>query len=641
MPQLDPDLRSLQEVRDALARAKAAQKAVSKYTQVEIDRVCAAMAKAVKEAAYPLARTAVEETGIGRVHYKILKNIFGSEATWASIEHEKTVGVIRRDEGRGIVEVATPAGIIACIVPTTNPTSTAAFKSLVGVKGRNAVVLSPHPRAIRCIAETVEVMRRAIQSCGAPPDLVISLQHPTLESTGALMKSRDTAIILATGGEGLVEAAYSSGRPAYGVGPGNVPVYVDRSASPAEVARTIVASQSFDNATFCCSEQAIVADRPIYEELLRELIQRGAHLCNEEEIAKLAAHCNKGGMMNADVVGQDPWKVARGAGFQVPEHTSVLIAPQGGVGKDWPLTIEILCPVLSMHVVEGWEDGCRVCMETLKHGGLGHTMGVHAKDQGVLDAFFLEKPANRIIVNGPTSQGAVGYSTQLDPSVSLGCGPQAGNISSDNITARHLINIKRVAFTRRDWREIEERDHKVAASLGGEAAPRGSMLPGDPALSASLREAPISKAIGASSNWQGNPTFGAPRREEPKLAPPPPSAAAQRPSPAAPARSVKPVAKAPAPKPAAAPNPMQSKVKPALKSAPTFTNTLSRPAGSPKPAAHSTPTSNAAPARPAGSSLSQTEIQAILSHAGGGAGCPLGPCQGCPHMEVTTGACTA
>ncbi len=628
MSKLDPDLRSLQEVRDALARAKAAQKVVSEYSQSQIDRVCAAMSEAVREAAYQLARSAVEETGIGRVHYKILKNIFGSQGTWSSIEHEKTVGVIHRDVGRGIVEVATPAGIIAGIVPTTNPTSTAAFKALVSVKGRNALVLSPHPRAIRCIAETVEVMRRAIQSCGAPPDLVISLQHPTIESTGALMKSHDTAIILATGGEGLVEAAYSSGRPAYGVGPGNVPVYIDRSASPSEVARHIVTSQSFDNATFCCSEQALVIDRPIYEDLLRELLLRGAHFCNEREVAMLGSHCNRGGMMNSAVVGQDPVKVARGAGFEVPENTTVLLCPQGGVGRDWPLTIEILCPVLSVHVAEGWREGCQLCLETLKYGGLGHTMGIHAQDQSVLDAFFLEKPANRIIVNGPTSQGAVGYSTQLDPSVSLGCGPQAGNISSDNITARHLINIKRVAYTRRDWAEIDERDHALAASLGGEVAPRGSMLPGDPALSSELRKSPISDAVNASSNWQGNPTFGgAPQRQPDLVAPVRKASASVAPEPGGAAA---------APKAAAGPKTLQSKVQPAIKSAPVFTKALRPPSPQrPKPAA---PAPRPAAAR-SQSSLSRTDIEAILTHAG--TNCPIGPCKGCPHLEVTTGACTA
>jgi acetaldehyde dehydrogenase (acetylating) len=632
VPKLDPDLRSLQEVRDALARAKAAQLAISSYTQNEIDSVCEAVANAVRDAAYNLARSAVEETGMGRLHYKILKNIFASQGTWDSIKDEKTVGVIRSDAARGIREIATPSGVIAGIVPTTNPTSTAAFKTLISLKGRNSVVLSPHPRAIRCIAETVEVMRKAISSCGAPPDLVISLMHPTLESTGALMKSRDTAIILATGGEGLVNAAYSSGRPAYGVGPGNVPVYVDRSARVSDVARAIVSSQSFDNGTFCCSEQAIVADRPIYEDLMRELLLRGAHLCNEHEVALLAAHCNKGGMMNADVVGQDPWKIARAAGFEVCENTTILLCPQGGVGRDWPITIEILCPILSVHVVEGWQEGCEVCLKTLKFGGLGHTMGIHAEDSAVLDAFFLEKPASRIIVNGPTSMGAVGYSTHLDPSVSLGCGPQAGNISSDNISARHLLNIKRVGFTRRDWLEIEKRDHAVAASLGGQAAPRGSMMPGDPALSNSLREKPISAAINASSNWQGNPVFGTPRRKEPNLAPPQKPLAVARPAVIRPQPARAP-APAPAQRPAAT---MQSKVQPALKSAPTFTTG----AGA-KPMSRPTPPA-AMPIREAhrnADSLSKTDIEAILSHAG--EDCPLGPCKGCPHQEVITGACTA
>lgn len=631
MAELDPDLRSLQEVRDALRRAQAAARAVRGYTQEQIDRVCEAMARAVTDHAAPLAKLAVEETGIGRVHYKILKNLFGGEGTWASIKDEKTVGVISRDEKRGLLEVAMPAGVIAGVVPTTNPTSTAAFKAIVSVKGRNSCVLSPHPRAIRCINETVDVMRRAIEGVGAPPDLVVGLKHPTIESTGALMRAKETAIILATGGEGLVKAAYSSGRPAYGVGPGNVPCYVDRSADPAVVAHHIVGSQSFDFGTFCCSEQALIIDRPIEEALLRELLARGAYLCTAEEAAKLGALCNRGGMMNADVVGQDPVKIARDAGFTVPEHTTLLLGRQGGVGREWPLTIEILCPVLSVHVVDGWEEGCELCMKVLKFGGMGHTLGIHARDSRVLDAFFLEKPAHRIIVNGPTSQGAVGYSTWLDPSVSLGCGPQAGNISADNITARHLISIKRIAFTRSDWEEVEKGDHARAASLGGERAPRGSMLPGDPALSAgasrpSGRPAAATEqpAPFAGSNWQGNPTFPAPPdpRSSTRALPTRPVARASAPPP-------------PAPKPAAAPS-LTPKVRAATKSAPTFTGGA-RPAVTPRPAAAPKPKPVGSPLT--GSVLAPQEIQAILEHAG--TGCPLGPCTGCPHQEVNTGSCTA
>ena len=246
MKGLDPDLRALQEVRDFVARAKSAQKQVSEFSQGQIDAVVEAMARAAAAAAHDLARAAVEETGMGRVHYKVLKNLMGSEGVWDSIRDQKTAGIVSRDESRGLLEVATPVGVVAGVVPTTNPTSTTIYKGLIAVKGRNAIVLSPHPGARRCIGETVEVMRRAIERAGAPPDLVLSLTNPTIASTGALMKHRDVAIILSTGGAGLVRAAYSSGKPAYGVGPGNVPAYVDRSADLERAARDIVGSPSFD-----------------------------------------------------------------------------------------------------------------------------------------------------------------------------------------------------------------------------------------------------------------------------------------------------------------------------------------------------------------------------------------------------------
>jgi len=615
---IDPDLRALQDVRDAVARAKAACAAIHGYDQTRTDALCAAMAKAGAAAAHDLARLAVEETGIGKVHYKVLKNLFGSEGTWASIRLEKTVGILSRDEKTGIVEVGTASGVVAGIVPTTNPTSTTLYKAIIAVKGKNAIVISPHPRARRCIGETVEVLRRAIERAGGPPDLVCVLPNPTIESTGALMKHKDVALILATGGTGLVTAAYSSGRPAYGVGPGNVPCYIDRSADIAYAAAAITASQSFDNATLCCSEQGLVLDAPIAKQLVAELVKRGAHVCDDDETKKLAKLCNVRGHMNADVVGLDPWRIAEMAGFAVPKHTTILLAWQGGVGKDWPLSIEILAPVLSLHEVDGWEDGCRTSMAMLASEGLGHTLGIHAKDERVLDAFFLEKPANRIVVNGPCSQGAVGYSTNLVASFSLGCGPQAGNITSDNISARHLINVKRVAFPRRDWAEIERRDHERVLALTKDGMPRGSGLNGDPALSGAAPRASSSAFTpDASSNWRGNPSMTSP-------------AAASAPV----AASV-------------TATPWSSKVGAGTKSAPP---TFVRPSAAPASyAASSYPApgsaSTATLARPApktvhqGSGLSTTEIQSLLSHAG--AGCPLGPCKGCPHHEITTGSCKA
>ncbi|QDU69023.1 aldehyde dehydrogenase family protein [Engelhardtia mirabilis] len=601
MERLDPDLRALQEVRDCMRRAVEAQRAVAHWSQAQIDDLCRAMAKAGAAAAADLARLAVEETGIGRAHYKVLKNLFATEGIWASIESEPTVGIVRRDEAAGVIEVATPIGVIAGIVPTTNPTSTALGKALIAVKGRNAIVISPHPRAARCIGESAEVLRRAVSRAGGPPDLVQSLSSPTIQSTEALMHHPDTKLILATGGAGLVKAAYSSGKPAYGVGPGNVPVWVDRSANLAEAAHWIVASQSFDNATLCCSEQALVLDAPIAERMLSELGQRGAHLCSPDETRALERLANRGGHMNPDLVGLDPWRVAEMAGFRVSRSTSVLLAHQGGVGPEHPLSIEILCPLLSVHVVDGWERGCEVSFEILRNGGLGHTIGVWATDQRVLEAWYVEKPASRIVSNGPTSQGAVGYSTGLAPSMSLGCGPLAGNITSDNITARHMINLKRVGLRRADWEQRYERDMRRAAELMGDrsAVPRGSMLEGDPALArggasnGAAAVAATAQSSGSSSlSWAGNPAV---------------SHSAASPS----ARA----ASAPRSAPANSQGPRSPRPGEMLRAA-------SAPRLSPIP--------------PGGG-----DALAMPLPAQGGSGCPLGPCRGCPHQDTKSGACTA
>ena len=614
MKGLDPDLRALQEVRDAVSRAKAAQGIAASWSQEQTDRICAAMAKAAASAANDLARIAVEETGIGRVHYKILKNLFGSEGVWESIENEKTVGFVTRDERTGVHEVATPVGVVAGIVPTTNPTSTTMYKSLISVKGRNAVVISPHPRSKRCIGETCEILRRAIERAGGPPDLVVCLSNPTIESTGALMKHRDVAVILSTGGSGLVRAAYSSGKPAYGVGPGNVPAYVDRSADLAKCADAIVASQSFDNATLCCSEQALVLDRPIAGRLLAELEARGAHVASDAERKKLEAFCNRGGQMNPDIVGIDPWRIADMAGFHVPQSTTVLLAFQDGVGKDHPLSIEILCPMLSIHVVDGWEEGCATSKAILHYGGLGHTLSVHAEDRQVLDAFFLAKPASRIVANGPSSMGAVGFSTNLVPSFSLGCGPQAGNITSDNITARHLVNLKRVAFPTNDWKERERRAHERAAAMTGAGMPRGSMMEGDPGRRGSVGE-PVSLPARSS---------------------PPAPVMSSPPRPASPIPSEPPRVRA-RPVEKAAPQ-VQRRASPRFTSHATSSNGSPSRSTSPQPSPANAPRPTST-ASEAGVSLSEAEIEEMMKNAG--AGCPMGPCGGCPHHDAATHTCSA
>lgn len=334
-------------------------------------------------------------------------------------------------------------------------------------------------------------------------------------------------------------------------------------------------------------------DRPIADRLCAALRARGAHLCDEAETALLAAYANTGGHMNPDVVGMDPWRVAEKAGFSVPRSTTVILAYQHGVGQAHPLSIEILCPILSVHVVDGWEAGCATSMQMLHFGGLGHTCAVHAGDQRVLEAFFLQKPASRIIANGPSSMGAVGFSTNLVPSFSLGCGPQAGNITSDNITARHLVNLKRVAFPRRDWKEIERQYHDRASALTGQPAPRGSGVPGDPGLEGhdrGRRLAPVAS----------------PMRAEPR-----PAGGVSRPN--------------------AVPAPTFTKP-----GAGTATRRTSPPAPQPAQATR-TPQPHPAPAQGAG--LSPSEIESILAHAG--AGCPMGPCKGCAHLNVSTGGCDA
>ncbi len=642
MKGIDPDLRALQEVRDHVSRAKAAVQKALRFDQETTDRLCQSMAEAGAKAALDLARLAVDETGIGRVHYKILKNLFGSEGTWESVASERTVGFVSRDERTGVHEVATPVGVVAGVIPTTNPTSTALFKAIIAVKGRNAIVISPHPRSRRCILETVEVLRRAIERAGGPPDLVQCLSNPTIESTGALMKHRDVAVILATGGGGLVRAAYSSGKPAYGVGPGNVPAYIDRSADVRAAAKAIVASQSFDNATLCCSEQALVLDEPIAQAMLGELTSRGAHLCTDAERRMLEAYCNSGGHMNPDIVGLDPWRVAEGAGFHVPRTTTILLAHQEGVGRDHPLSIEILCPLLSVHVVDGWQEGCSTSTRILKYGGLGHTLSVHAREQAVLDAFFLEKPASRIIVNGPSSAGAVGFSTHLATSFSLGCGPQAGNITSDNITAKHLVNIKRAAYPRRDWDEVERSAHERAAAMTGAGMPRGSGMSGDPSLDSQAGavlhprgsapvggDSPAPRPAGhastqASASKSGAKTVAHSQGSAPVFTRPaaPASARSEGAAPSRPAAQF-------------APGSSIGDQRLVVEGAVTTLPQVTLPGGA-------AGTSGAPPARSgphAGAALSALEIQSIVEQAG--SGCPMAPCQGCSLSNVRTGACEA
>ncbi|MCM2255492.1 MAG: aldehyde dehydrogenase family protein [Vicinamibacteria bacterium] len=443
----DRDLRSVQQARDLAVRAREAQAALARFSQEQVDAIVAAMAAATRPEAERLARLAHEETGYGNVADKTRKNLFASEDVAAFIAPMKTVGVLREDRERRVLEIAEPMGPVAAVIPSTNPTSTAIFKALVSIKARDACVLSPHPSAEKCILETHAVLLSAARQAGLPEAALSCMTDVTLEGTQELMKHREIAVILATGGIGLVRAAYSSGKPAYGVGPGNVPVYVDRSADVAQAARDLIAGKTFDFGTLCSSEQAVVCDQAVADALLSELQKNGAHVLSDADAGKVAATVVQPNLLpNPRIVGKPAAYIAALAGVTVAPDTRVLLARLNGVGRDHPLSIEKLSPVLAFYVVAGLDEGIERCRALLRFGGTGHTCGIHAKDDAAIRRFALAQPAFRVVVNTQTSMGATGYATALSPSMSLGCGAWAGNATSDNVTPLHLLHLKRVVW---------------------------------------------------------------------------------------------------------------------------------------------------------------------------------------------------
>jgi acetaldehyde dehydrogenase (acetylating) len=449
MASLDADLRSIQEARALAARAREAQKTLAGFSQEQVDKVVDAMAAAARPEAERLARLAHEETGFGNVPDKTRKNLFSAVDVHAYIRPLKTVGVLREDTAARVVEIAEPMGVVAAVIPSTNPTSTAIYKALISVKARNAIVMSPHPSARRCILESAQVMHKAAVAAGLPADALSCLTEVSLEGTQELMRSRDTGVILATGGIGLVRAAYSSGRPAYGVGPGNVPVYIHSSADVKKAVRDVIAGKTFDYGTLCSSEQSIVCDEAIRDQVITEVKANGGYFLSDAEAATVArVVVTPQRLANPEIVGKPAPYIAEKAGVKVPPETRALVAPLAGVGRDFPLSIEKLSPVLAFYVVKDWREGTERCLQLLRFGGTGHTMGIHSRDDAVIREIALREPVYRVIANTQTSMGATGYTTGLAPSMSLGCGAYAGNITSDNITPLHLINIKRLAYER-------------------------------------------------------------------------------------------------------------------------------------------------------------------------------------------------
>ena len=487
----DRDLASVQEARTLVQRAKLAAPILAEFSQEQIDRIVDAVAAAARPRAEEFARLAVEETGFGVVADKIQKNLFASERVYEFIRPMKTVGVVARDEARKVVEIAEPFGVVAAIVPSTNPTSTAIYKILISLKARCPVVLSPHPSAAKCITRVAELLADAARGAGAPDGAVNWMTTVTLAGTQELMQHRGVAVILATGGMGLVRAAYSAGKPAYGIGPGNAPCYIERTADVAKAANDILTGKSFDNGVLCSSPNSVVVDAAVAEEAKRQFAAQGGYFLSATEadaLAKLLVTPQR--LPNPQFVGKSAIVIATALGITVPANTRALIAELKGVGRDFPLSIEKLCPVLSYYVVADWHEGCERCKQILRYGGMGHTMSIHSQNEAVILEFGLKKPAFRICVNTPTTHGSIGLTTGLDPALTLGCGGYGGNITSDNISPKHLLNIKRLAWELRP---------APRASVASSAAPSLPKVQRDPApigISASTMTARIEALAG-------------------------------------------------------------------------------------------------------------------------------------------------
>lgn len=443
----DKDLLSVQEVRDLVSASKAAQAGLAELSQQEVDRIVKSIADAGVRNAARLAVMANEDTGFGIVEDKVMKNVFGSYHVYEAIKDMKTIGIIERNEEEGTMAIATPLGVVAGIIPSTNPTSTVFFKAEIAVKAGNSIVFSPHPSALRCITEAVKVIRQAIAEVGGNEDLVSCISIPTRQATETLMTHPDTAMILATGGSAMVRAAYSSGTPAIGVGPGNGPVFIDKSADLPLAVRRIMDSKTFDNGTICASEQSVICEEDYLPAVRREMERQGAYFLNDEEGTVLGHYIlRSNGTMNPDIVGKSVQAIAALAGLKIPADARVLVAKETGVGRGHPYSNEKLAPILACYTGRDIKEVCEKVCEILYYEGKGHTFAMHTGDQKQVEYFAKHVPASRIMVNTPSALGGIGATTGLLPSLTLGCGAIGGSATSENVGPMELLNLKRVAI---------------------------------------------------------------------------------------------------------------------------------------------------------------------------------------------------
>lgn len=460
-----------QMVDDLVERAKVASREYMKLDQETINQIIKKMSMAGLENHMKLAKMAVEETGRGIYEDKITKNMFATEYIYHSIKYDKTVGVIDENEEEGYVQIAEPVGIIAGVTPVTNPTSTTMFKSLISAKTRNVIIFGFHPSAQKCSSEAARILRDAAVEAGAPKDCILWVEEPSITATNFLMNHPDVNLILATGGTGMVRAAYSCGKPALGVGPGNVPCYIDKTAKLKTSVTDLVLSKAFDNGMICASEQAVLVDRDIHDEFEQLMKEAGCYFISPEEKDKLKNSmfvAEKGYTLNGKVPGQSPYQIAKNAGIDVPEDTKVLVVYEEGVGEEFPFSREKLSPVLAYYIVDSKEEGMKKAESLLEFGGLGHSAVIHSEDNQTILEFSNRVKAGRIIVNSPSTHGAIGdiYNTNM-PSLTLGCGTFGGNSTTSNVSSVNLINVKRVAKRRvnMQWFKVPEKIYFEAGSI--------------------------------------------------------------------------------------------------------------------------------------------------------------------------------
>lgn len=461
----DKDLLSVQEVRDLVEKAKKAQQEFAQKSQKEVDAIVKSVAEAGVRNAKRLAKMAHEETGFGIEADKVIKNVFGSRGVYEAIKDMKTIGVLEVDEEKKTKKIAIPVGIVAGLIPSTNPTSTAFYKSEIALKGGNAIIFSPHPNAKNCIVEAVKVIRTAIAEAGGNEDLVSVITIPTIQATDMLMKHPDVAMILATGGSAMVRAAYSSGTPAIGVGPGNGPAYIEKTADVALAVKCIMDSKTFDNGTICASEQSVMCDCDMEPAVRVEMEKQGAYFLNDEQIAKLGKFILRAnGTMNPQIVGKSAQVIADLAEIEIPEGTRVLVAKETGIGFGHPYSNEKLAPILGFYTAENYVEICELAQKILHYEGAGHTFSMHTKDPKIVDYFAARIPASRIMVNTPSALGGIGASTGMLPALTLGCGAIGGSATSENVGPQHLINVRVVAEGLLEMDEIRKNTEALIAA---------------------------------------------------------------------------------------------------------------------------------------------------------------------------------